>query len=41
MIPNIPAITNPEKYAKFDLPREKVEAALKEAFKKVDKLIGR
>jgi len=39
MIPNIPAITNPEKYAKFDLPREKVEAALKEAFKKVDKLI--
>lgn len=36
MIPNIPAITNPEKYSEFTLPREKVEAALKEAFKKVD-----
>lgn len=39
MIPNIPAIENPEKYAAFDLPKEKVEAALAEAYKKVDKLI--
>ena len=34
MIPNIPAIKNPEKFIGFDLPREKVEAALAEAYKK-------
>lgn len=36
MIPNIPAITNPERYSDFDLPREKVEYALGEALKKID-----
>ena len=36
MIPNIPAIENPEKYADFDLPREKLEYALAEALKKID-----
>ncbi len=38
MIPNIPAIKNPERFTEFDLPRAKVEAALQEAYKKVDKL---
>ena len=32
----IPGINNPEKYADFDLPREKLEAALAEAVKKID-----
>ena len=36
MITNIPAIKNPEKYADFDLPREKLEYALSEALKKID-----
>ena len=36
MIPNIPAITNPERYSEFDLPREKIEYALGEAIKKID-----
>ncbi|MBQ8689282.1 MAG: glycoside hydrolase family 88 protein [Clostridia bacterium] len=36
MIPSIPPIQNPERYSEFNLPREKVEAALNEAFKKVD-----
>ncbi len=36
MIPNIPAIEHPEKYADFDLPREKLEYALQEALKKID-----
>jgi unsaturated chondroitin disaccharide hydrolase len=39
MIPNIPAIQDPAKYSEFDLPRAKVEAALNEAYKKIDKLI--
>lgn len=39
MIPNIPAIQDPKKYSEFDLPRAKVEAALNEAYKKIDKLI--
>jgi len=39
MIPNIPEIKNPEKYGEFDLPREKLEYALAEALKKVDKCI--
>ena len=36
MLPKIPAIQNPEKFVGFELPREKVEAALAEAYKKVD-----
>ena len=36
MLPNIPNITNPKKYADFDLPREKLEYALGEALKKLD-----
>ena len=36
MLPNIPAINNPEKYIGFELPVEKVKAALAEAYKKVD-----
>ena len=36
MIPNIPAIDHPERYADFDLPREKLEYALAEALKKLD-----
>ena len=39
MIPNVPAIQDPKKYSEFDLPRAKVEAALNEAYKKIDKLI--
>ena len=39
MIPNIPAIQDPKKYSEFDLPKSKVEAALNEAYKKIDKLI--
>lgn len=39
MIPNIPAIQNPEKYSKFELPREKILDALNEAYKKIDALI--
>ncbi len=39
MIPNIPAIENPEKYADFDLPKEKLEYALSEALKKIDFMI--
>jgi RNA polymerase sigma factor (sigma-70 family) len=35
MIPKIPEIKNPEKYADFDLPREKLEYALREALKKL------
>ena len=36
MLPNIPDIKNPERYSDFDLPREKLEYALKEALKKID-----
>lgn len=36
MIPNIPAISNPERYSDFDLPREKLEYALAEAEKKIN-----
>ena len=36
MIPKIPEIKNPEKYADFDLPREKLEYALREALKKIN-----
>lgn len=36
MIPKIPAIAQPERYADFDLPREKLEYALAEAIKKID-----
>lgn len=36
MIPNIPNVNAPERYADFDLPREKLEYALKETLKKVD-----
>ncbi len=36
MIPNIPPIADPARYADFDLPREKLEYALKEALKKID-----
>jgi len=36
MIPNIPPIADPARYADFDLPREKLEYALAEALKKVD-----
>ncbi len=36
MLPNIPEIKNPERYSDFELPREKVEYALKEALKKID-----
>ncbi len=39
MIPNIPAIKNPEKYSAFEIPREKLEFALAEAIKKIDKCI--
>ena len=34
--PTIEGINNPEKYADFDLPREKLELALLEALKKID-----
>ena len=36
MIPNVPAIKNPERFEAFDLPREKLETALAEVLKKVD-----
>ena len=36
MIPAIPNIEKPERYAKFDLSREKLEYALAEAIKKID-----
>ena len=36
MIPNIPNIEHPERYAAFDLPKEKLEYALGEALKKID-----
>ena len=36
MIPNIPAIKDPKKYADFELSREKLEYALAEAIKKID-----
>ena len=39
MIPNIPEIKNPERFGDVDLPREKLEYALSEALKKVDKAI--
>ena len=35
-IPEIPDIENPEKYADFELSREKLEYALSEALKKID-----
>ena len=40
MIPKIPPIENAEKYADFDLPKEKLEYALKEALKKIDFALG-
>ena len=36
MIPNIPEIVAPERFSDFDLPKEKIEYALKEALKKID-----
>ena len=36
MLPNIPEIRNKEKYADFELSREKLEYALAEAIKKID-----
>ena len=36
MIPKIPPIEHPERYADFDLPRAKLEYALAEAKKKID-----
>ena len=36
MIPNIPQIESLERYSDFDLPKEKLEYALKEALKKID-----
>ena len=36
MIPNIPEIESLERYSDFDLPKEKLEYALKEALKKID-----
>ena len=36
MIPKIPPIEHPEKYADFDLPREKLLYALEQAKKKID-----
>lgn len=36
MIPRIPEITDKEKYAELELPREKLEYALSEAIKKID-----
>ena len=36
MIPNIPQIASPERFADFDLPKEKIEYALSEALKKID-----
>lgn len=36
MIPHIPKIEHPERYAAFDLPKEKLEYALAEAIKKID-----
>ena len=36
MIPNVPNIAQPERFADFDLSREKLEYALKETLKKVD-----
>ena len=37
MIPNIPEIKHPERFGDFDLPREKLEYALAEALKKIDR----
>lgn len=36
MIPNIPSINSPERFAAFDLPKEKLEYALGEAVKKIN-----
>ena len=36
MIPNIPEVKHPERFVGFELSREKVEYALKEALKKID-----
>ena len=36
MIPNIPEIQDKAKYSACELPREKLEYALKEALKKID-----
>lgn len=36
MIPQVPKIKNPERFQDFDLPKEKLEFALKEALKKLD-----
>ncbi|MBQ4071272.1 MAG: glycoside hydrolase family 88 protein [Clostridia bacterium] len=40
MIPNIPAIKNPEKYSAFELSREKILGALDVAYKQIDKLMA-
>ena len=40
MIPNIPEIQDKEKYSAFDLPKERLEYALKEALKKIDYCIS-
>lgn len=39
MIPNIPKIEAPERYLDFELKREKLEYALREALKKIDKFL--
>ena len=36
MIPNIPVIKNIDRFTDFDLPKEKIEYAIKEAIKKID-----
>ena len=40
MLPNIPAIKNPERFGDVELKREKLEYALAEALKKIDKGIA-
>ena len=37
MLPNIPAIQNPEKYSEFRVPREKLEYALEVCLKQINK----
>ena len=36
MIPNIPELKNKDRFTEFDLPKEKIEYAIKEAIKKID-----
>ena len=39
MLPNIPAIQNPEKYSEFRIPKEKLEHALEVSLKQINKCI--